>query len=173
MSRIGGGGPPKPGLTPPGPKEANLKTQEGVQKFKQAAGKHVSQKVVDSFQKAEGVVASTLQQLSGPALANKLNFTNTDLALLAQAFALVLRKHPNADRKARSKLFAKAILKKKIGGKQGRLARLLDEDNEDLDERDRRALEELYEALAEQLESSPVFAQLVDEVTESARKLSS
>ena len=171
MSRIGGGGPPKTGGIPPKQADADLQTKDGVQKFKQAAGKNVPQTVVDSFQRAQGTVASTLQQLSGPALANKLNFTNTDLALLAQAFALVLRKHPNASRRDRAKLFAKAILKKKVGGKSTPLGRLLDDENEDLDEQDRKALETLYEMLAEQLDSTPVFAQLVDEVTESARKI--
>ena len=36
---------------------------------------------------------------------------------------------------------------------------------------DRQALEEMYEIIAEQLDSTPVFAQLIDEVTESARKI--
>jgi hypothetical protein len=171
MARISGGGPPKPGTLPPTDQPANLQTKEGVKQFKEAAGKQVPQKVVDSFQRAGLALEAKLQNLSGTALAQKLNFTNQDLALLARTFAGLLRSFPNADRRERSKLFAKAILKKKGASKRSRLNDLLDDENEELDEKDRRALEELYEVLAEQLDSTPVFAQLVDEVTQSARKI--
>lgn len=173
MSRIGGGPKvPTPGTNSPSASQADLKSQEGVKNFQKAAGASVPQKVVDSFQRAGGNIEAKLQSLSGTALAQKLNFTNEDLALLARTFAGVLRGHPNADRKMRSKLFARAILQKKGLSKRSRLAQLLDdEDNDELDERDRQALQDLYDLIAEQLDSTPVFAQLVDEVTESARKL--
>lgn len=170
MTRIGGGGPPKPGQIP-GDQPADLKSQQGVQQFKEAAGKQVPQKVVDSFQRAGPALEAKLAKLSGTQLANKLNFTNADLALLARSFAEVLRQNPNASRFERSKAFAKAILKKKGFAKRGRLSKLLDDENEEYDENDRRALEELYEVLAEQLDSSPKFAQLVDDVTESVRRI--
>lgn len=168
MTRIGGGGPQKPTIDP---QPADLRSDKGVAQFKEAVGKEVPQKVVDSFQRAGSAIEAKLQNLTGTQLANKLNFTNADLALLARSFAEVLRKNPNADRFERSKMFAKAILKKKGLAKRSRLNDLLDEDNEAYDERDRKALEELYEMIAEQLDSTPVFAQLVEEVTESVRKI--
>ena len=168
MTRIGGGGPPKPtGVQQP----ADLKSQTGVKQFKEAAGKEVPQKVVDSFQRAAGNIEAKLSNLSGAQLASKLNFTNADLALLARAFAAVLRKKPNANRRERSLMFAKAIIKKKGMGKRSRLTDLLDDENEEHSESDRKALQELYEMIAEQLDSTPVFAQLVEEVTESVRKI--
>ena len=45
--------------------------------------------------------------------AAKQNFTNEDLAMLAQTFGNIVRQNPNADRLKRAKLFSKAILKKK------------------------------------------------------------
>ncbi len=154
------------------PSQADLSTQKGVQQFKEAAGTKVPQKVVDSFQRAGPNIEAKLAGLSGTALAAHLKFTNQDLALLARIFAAVLQQHPNADRRQRARLFAKTILKKKTkGGKQSKLSRLLDDENEDLDENDRRALEELFDLLAEQLESTPRFAALVDEVTESVKKI--
>lgn len=171
MTRIGGGGPPKPGTLPPTDKPADLKSKEGVQQFKDAAGTLVPQKVVDSFQRAGPALEATLQNLGSTALAQKLNFTNEDLALLARTFAGLLRSHPNANRRERSKMFAKAILKKKGTGKRSKLNRLLDDENEDHDDNDRRALEELYEMIAAQLDTTPIFAQLVEEVTESVRKI--
>jgi hypothetical protein len=56
-------------------------------------------------------------------------------------------------------MFAKAILRSR---KLGRI----------FDEADEEELETLYEEIAGQLDGSPVLAQLVDEVTEGARKLS-
>ena len=166
MSRIGGGGIPPKG-TQATEQKADLKSKEGIQQFKQAAGKEVPQKVVDSFQRAGPALETKIQQLSSKALAAKLNFTNEDLAMLARVFNDILRKNPSADRLKRAKLFAKAILKKK----KGKLAKLFDEDNEDYTEEDRQSLEEMFEIIAEQLDSTPVFAQLIDEVTESARKI--
>ena len=171
MTRIGGGGPPKPGITPPAEQQANLKSQQGVQQFKQAAGKEVPQKVVDSFQRAGSAIEAKLQNLSSAQLAQKLNFTNADLALMARTFATVLRENPNADRKERSRAFAKAILKQKGLGKRSKLADLLDDENEEHSDRDRQALQELYDTIAEQLDATPVFAQLVEEVTEGVRKI--
>jgi len=169
MTRIGGGGP-KP-TNVPEQQPADLKSQEGVKQFKEAAGKEVPQKVVDTFQRAAPGIAAKLANLSGAQLATKLNFTNADLAILARAFAATLKKNPNASRKERSIMFAKAILKKKGAGKRSRINDLLDDENEEHSDEDRKALQELYEMIAEQLDSTPVFAQLVEEVTESVRKI--
>ncbi|MEZ4271863.1 MAG: hypothetical protein R3C68_10680 [Myxococcota bacterium] len=161
MSKIGSGGvPPKaPGLSP-----ADFQGKQPAQTTKQAPG---SPKL-DSFQRTGTAVESVLQTTDGKMLAQKLQFSNEDLAMLAKTFALVLRQHPNADRRKRSRLFAKTILKRR--GKKG-FGDLLDEDNEEHSEHDRKSLEEMYDMIADQLDSTPVFAQLVDEITESARKI--
>src|SRR5689334_20531625 len=86
-------------------------------------------------------------QQKAKTLAGKLQFTNEELAQLAATFAGLLKQNPRADRKQRAKLFAKAILQKK------RIAKLF----EDADEED---VEKLFEDIAEQLDGSPVFAQL-------------
>lgn len=164
MSRIGSGSgiPPKPTDNQP----VGDRPQVGAEKTDQAG----KSKNVDSFQRA-GNIEAKLQQLGGPQLAQKLSFSNADLAVLAQQFAGIVRQNPNADRLKRAKLFAKVILKKKGAPVRGKLAKLLDEENEELSDQDRKSLEEMYDMIAEQLDSTPVFAQLVDEVTESARKI--
>jgi hypothetical protein len=167
MSRIGSGGiPPKPTDTPAVGERADVKRESGDL----GAGK-VSQKVVDSFQRSGAALESKMQALGGAQLAQKLSFSSEDLAVLAQQFAGIVRNNPHADRLKRAKLFAKAILKKKGAAARGKLARLLDDENEEHSEQDRKSLEEMYDMIAEQLDSTPVFAQLVDEVTESARKI--
>lgn len=159
MSKIGGGGiPPKtPGTTPAENQPADLKTKDGVQKFRETAGKDIPTKVVDSFSRAGPALESKLQSLSNK-VSPKLNFTNADLALLAQTFAHILKKNPNADRLKRAKLFAQAIIKKRRFGKI-------------FENADEEELEEMFDLIASQLDESPVFAQLVDDVTESARKI--
>lgn len=173
MTSVGGGGGPKKPVGAPtdAAERADLDSTQGLREFKKAAGQEVPQKVVDSFQRAGAKIEAKLQNLSGTALAQKINFTNEDLALLARTFAVVLQQQPNADRLTRSKLFAKAILQKKGLSRRGKLSNLLDDENSAYDEKDRKALEEMFELLAEQLDSTPVFAQLVEEITESARKI--
>jgi hypothetical protein len=166
MTRIGGSGiPPKPTDTQPVGERPEVGAQKGAEQAQKAGAKNV-----DSFQRA-GNIEAKLSQLGGPQLAQKLNFTNQDLAVLAQQFANIVRQNPNADRAKRAKLFAKTILKKKGAPVRGKLAKLLDEENEELSEQDRKSLEEMYDMIAEQLDSTPVFAHLVDDVTESARKI--
>jgi hypothetical protein len=162
MTRIGGGGrPPKDPDSVGQPKEpADLHSKEGVQKFREAAGKEkVPSKVVDSFERAAPQIEKQLQAMSGKAIAGQIQFTSEQLAQIAAAFAGIVKQHPRADRKERARLFAKAILKHR------RIGKLF----ESVDEED---LEDMFEDIAEQLDGSPVFAQLVDDVTEGARKIS-
>ena len=169
MTKIGGGGGPQnPGVKPEveGAQPSNKTAGDGTE-VSRAEGDGRGK--VDSFQRA-GIEAK-LQGLSDSALMQRLNFSNEDLALLARTFSTIVRQNPNADRLERSKLFARAILKKKGTNKRGPIADLLDEDNETFDDDERRSLQELYDLIAAQLDSTPVFAQLVDEVTESARKM--
>jgi len=158
MGRIGGGGSPPggpKGVADVGAKPADLTTKAGKQEFRSAVGTDVPKRVVDSFEKAGVNLEKKLTSL-----APKLRFTNEDLAQLARLFSGVLMKNPNADRKQRAKLFAKTIIKNR------RFGRIFD----DLDEEDQERLEDMYEMIAEQLDSSPRLAQLVEEVTEGARK---
>ena len=90
----------------------------------------------------------------GPAIV----FASEHMEAVAKAFAGMLRKAPGADRKKRARMFAKAILRSRKFGKI-------------FDEADEEELETLYEQIAGQLDGSPVLAQLVDEVTEGARKM--
>jgi hypothetical protein len=159
MTRVGGGGPKQPDGVSPTPPASDLHTREGVQKFREAAKtENVPSKVVDSFERAAPKLDAQLSAISGKALAGQLKFGSAELAQLAGAFAVIVKQHPRADRKERARLFARAILKhKRIGKLFG-----------DADERD---LEKMFETIAEQLDGSPVFAQLVDDVTEGARKV--
>jgi hypothetical protein len=157
MGRIGGGGSPpgNKGVADVSAKPADLTTKEGKQEFRSTVGTDVPKRVVDSFEKAGVNIEKKLTSMGA-----KLRFTNEDLAQLARLFSGVLMKNPNADRKKRAKLFAKTIIKNR------RFGRIFD----DLDEEDQERLEDMYEMIAEQLDSSPRLAQLVEEVTEGARK---
>lgn len=155
MTRIGGGKPPS---TPPtqATEQAGQKaqTQESAGAKKGAAANKAS----DHFESVRPSLASRLQSLQGQKIGAKLNFSNADMADLVRAFAGVLKQNPGADRLKRAKLFAKAVLKKKK-----KLSKLLDE----ADEAD---VEAFFGAIAEQLEGSPVFAQLLDDVSEESIK---
>jgi hypothetical protein len=162
MTKISGGtrgpGDKEPVATPG--ESADLRTKEGVQQFREAADKeNVPSAVVDSFERAAPQLEKQLKALSGKTLAGRIQFTSEHLAQLAGAFALILKQHPRADRKERARLFARTILKSK------RFSKIFDS----ADEKD---LERMFATIAAQLDGSPVFAQLVEEVTEGARKLS-
>ncbi|MCK5688547.1 hypothetical protein KAI87_04710 [Myxococcota bacterium] len=152
--RIGGGGP----QLPKGPESVSNKTSEQATPQKAAQGGAKAQKsVVDRFERAGPVLAQRLEAMAGKKALGKTQFTSAHLAQLASAFASQLKKNPNASRKERAKMFARAILKKTKFGKI-------------FDEADEEDLEKAYEAIAQQLEGSPVLAQLVEEVTEGTRK---
>ncbi|OGR09251.1 MAG: hypothetical protein A2341_24200 [Deltaproteobacteria bacterium RIFOXYB12_FULL_58_9] len=112
-----------------------------------------SNKVLDSFQR----VAPQLAKLAGKKMGG-IQFTNEHLAQVAMAFAGLLRKNPNAQRRERARMFAKAFLTSR---KFGQI----------FDQADESELESIYDQIGDQLDGSPVLAQLVDEVTEGARKI--
>lgn len=156
MSKISGGGRP-PGNTPPPPTDLN--TKEGAQKFRQAAGKEkVPSKVVDSFERAAPQLNQQLRAMASKVSRQQLQFNSQALAQLAGMFAAVMKQNPKADRKERARLFARTILEHQ---KMGKLL-------EGASEQD---LEAMFDTIAQQLDSSPVLAQLVDEITESSRKI--
>jgi hypothetical protein len=164
MTRVtGGGGPPKVpkevGETGAEPQPTDLGTREGLQKFREAAkSEKVPAQVVDSFERAAPELDKQLKALAGKALAGPIKFSSEQLAQIAAAFAGIIVQHPRADRKDRAHLFARAILKHK------RIGQLFESADE-------RELESMFETIAAQLDGSPVFAQLVEEVTEGVRKL--
>lgn len=148
MTKIGDGRP-QVGATPGQPERASgEKTADSAQK--PGAG---PEKVYDSFVRAN--VKQGLEAIAGKKTAalGTVQFTNQQLAQIAEQFAILLRKNPSADRKARARMFAQCIIR---GKKFGRI----------FDQADERELEGLYDAIASQLDGVPVLAQLVDEVTD-------
>jgi hypothetical protein len=155
MSSISGGGGRPPKIDGPQQPVVQNETQSTPAEAKLQA---TAKGTVDRFEKVRPQIETSLQNITGKALAGKLQFSNEELAQLAAAFAVVLKQYPRADRKERAKLFAKTLLRKK------RIAKLLESADEE-------QVEKLFENIAEQLDGSPVFAQLVDDVTEGARKI--
>lgn len=161
MTRIGGGNQP-PGKAEiaaqaPVDKAADAKAQEAAARTKDPSAAKEA-KVVDSFQRVAPQLAQQLQAMAGKKAVPGMIFSNEGLYQVAQAFAGMLRKAPNADRRMRARMFAKAILRSKKFGKV-------------FDEADEKDLEKIYDLIGDQLDGSPVLAQLVDEVTEGARKM--
>lgn len=153
MTRIGGGGP-KP---PPDGSEAVKQAQSQTGQTKEATGKDAQKttgknKIADQFEMA-GPLASKLKSLAGKKGVGKTQFSNADIGELVKAFATVLRQNSGADRLKRARLFAQLVLKSK------KLKKLFGS----VDETD---LEEMFGLIAEQLDGSPFFAQLLDDVCE-------
>jgi hypothetical protein len=115
-------------------------------------------KVVDSFQRMAPQLTQRLEAMAGKKAMPGVIFTSEHLGQVAMAFAQMLRKAPGADRRERARMFAQTILKRR------KFAKIFDE----ADERD---LEKNFDLLGKQLDGSPVLAQLVDDVTEGARKI--
>ena len=157
MTRIGGGGQP-----PPGPIDKSAESHKpdaARDTHAREAPKDVPKKVVDSFERAAPQLAQRLQAMAGKkTMPGSVRFTSEHLGQVAQAFAGMLRKAPNADRRTRARMFAKAILRSRRFGKI-------------FDQADEADLEKIYDLIGDQLDGSPVLAQLVDDVTEGARKM--
>lgn len=114
---------------------------------------------VDKFERSVGAqLGNRLQALSGKAAAAKIQFSNEDIAYLATTFAAILNQNPQASRLKRARLFARAILK----GKRLRKAFAGVPEQE---------MEQMCDVIGDVLDSSPVFGQLVDNVTDGASKL--
>ena len=157
MSRIGGGGPKPP---PDAAKDVQQTKAESAQ-TKEAAPPETqkssaSDKAADKFELKSKLDSITGQKGAGA----KTQFTNADIAELVKTFAAVLKQNPNADRLKRARLFARSVLKGK------KLRKLFGEATD-------AELEQMFEAIAEQLESSPFFAQLLEDVSEETLKTAS
>lgn len=114
---------------------------------------------VDQFERTVKAGAQTLAKSIGGLAAKsgiKERFTNADLAYLASTFAAILLKNPGADRAQRARLFARAILDRKK-----KWARKMTD----------KELEDMCENIGDVLDTTPVFGQLVDNVTDGANKM--
>lgn len=108
---------------------------------------------------AAGPLKTQLEALATRGVGNKVQFSNEDLAQLAGVFAALIRQNPKASRSKRAKLFTKAILRR-----HKRLGKLLEKVPE-------QEAEAFFESIADALDGSPVFAQMIENVTEEAGKL--
>jgi len=160
MTRIGGGSKPPSGPPKPVTEAAAQKAGAESGKASGATKTDAPKTTKDGFEMKGASLASRLQSLQGQKMAGKLQFSNADLADLVRAFGAVLKQNQGADRKKRAELFSKAVLKKKK-----KFAKLLESASEE-------DVEDFFGAIAEQLESSPVFAQLLDDVSEESIKYS-
>ena len=156
MTRIGGAPPPKKGDAIDGPRKEEGSAQTPAPES--PAPKSTSSKVMDSFQRVAPQLSERLGAMAGKKAMPSIQFTSEHLAQVAMAFAGLLRKKPGASRRERARMFARAFLKSR---KFGAI----------FDEADEEELEEIYDLIGDQLEGSPVLAQLVDDVTEGARKI--
>lgn len=137
----------------PGPPEAAAK-EAAVEKdaFERPAVHQPQSQVQSQLQ-------TRLQNLANRPQAAKLQFSSDDLAYLAQTFAALVQQNPGANRLKRARLFAKAILKR--SRIRHMFAGVPDAE-----------MEQMCDAIADVLDGSPVFGQLVDNVTEGTGKLS-
>ena len=123
-------------------KEANTKE----------ARKSQNQGVSDQFE-----LASKLNKLAGQKGVARTQFSNAEIAELVKTFAGVLKQNPTADRLKRARLFAASVRKGK------KLKKLFGNVSD-------AELEEMFELIAEQLEGSPFFAQLLEDVCDETLK---
>ncbi|MBN1960461.1 MAG: hypothetical protein JW841_05905 [Deltaproteobacteria bacterium] len=164
MTRVVGGGQPpvineETNRTPSTPQQSSESQAKATGKSNETAKTDSPNKTsVDSFVRATTLFEKQLQSLSGKALARQIQFTSVQLAEIAAAFAVIMKRYPRASRKERARRFAKTILKHK------RIGKLFEEAEEE-------ELEKMFDAIAEQLDGSPMFAQLIEDVSEGASKM--
>ena len=140
MTKVGG-----PGVPPPVIPQADPKAAQGAKESKGTQAQQTGGK--DQF----------VANKAGQTPLQRLNFSSAELGNIAQGFAALLRRHPNASRKERARLFAAQVLKhKKLGAKLS--AKL-----------DASTFEELLDAVSEQLESAPGLSQWLDTLSDAAR----
>ena len=156
MSKIGG--VPPPAVPPSQTTNANAKQSQNTKQNAPITTRQATKldEEHDRFETRETGLASRLQAARGKS--TKLQFQNVELADLVKTYAAVLKQNPNADRLKRAKLFAKAVLKRR------KLSKLFSGTAES-------DLENLCDAIAEQLEASPVFGQLLDEVSQQSSQI--
>ena len=158
--RIGGNRPPK---APDPPRTQTDETTEakktGTPGQVGGTAEEQPELPVDQFERTVKAGAQTLaKNIVGLAAKSgiKDRFTNADLAYLASTFAAILMKNPGADRAQRARLFARAILDRKK-----KWARKMTD----------KELEDMCENIGDVLDTTPVFGQLVDNVTDGANKM--
>ena len=102
-------------------------------------------------------VDARLQAIQSKTATLKVVFTDAEVAELVKIFAEMLAQNPHTERLKRAKLFARAVLKRK---KLKKVFASLSE----------AEMEEMCDGIADVLDSSPVFGQLVDDVTDDTTK---
>lgn len=145
------------------PEETPAKAPTGKLASETAAPKEVD--VKDAFERQgqpnvnqalqtrlAGVSPKTLAQVQ------KLQFTSDDLAYLAQTFSALVAQNPGLNRLKRARMFARAILKR------SRIRHMFQGVSES-------EMEQMCDAIGDVLDGSPVFGQLVDNVSEGTGKL--
>ena len=153
MSRIGGGGPKPPPDAVKNVQSTSENAQTKEAEAQETQKTSASDKAADKFELRSKLDSITTKKGVGA----KTQFTNAEIGELVKTFAAVLKQNPNADRLKRARLFARSVLKGK------KLRKLFGEASE-------AEQEEMFEAIAEQLESSPFFAQLLEDVSEETLK---
>ena len=159
----------KIGRRPPGPPRTTAPrksetTDSGASKAPAEASGAKGESIKDRFERQQlgatgAQLGAQLQTLASRGAPGKVVFSNEDLAYLANTFAALIRQNPKANRAKRAKLFTKAILKR-----HKRLGKLLEKVPQE-------EAEAMFGAIADTLDQSPVFAQMVDHVTDEANKL--
>lgn len=157
---IRGGRPPiKPDLPRAADEASSAEAKPASTTAAPTAAEPKEQGPVDKFERSVGAqLGNRLQALTGKTTAAKIQFSNEDIAYLASTFAAILTQNPSASRLKRARLFAKAILKRK------RLRKAFAGVPE-------QEMEQMCDIIGDVLDSSPVFGQLVDNVTDGASKL--
>lgn len=156
--RIGGGRPPQtPDIGPPAEDKVEVKKTNNP--ATNAAAPEEEKAPVDQFERSvkagAQLLGARLAGLEGKS-STKIRFSNEDLAYLASMFAAILVKNPAADRAERARLFTRAIL-----NRLKKLSRKMSD----------AELEDMCETIGDVLDSSPVFGQLVNNVTDGANKM--
>jgi hypothetical protein len=161
--RIGGraGGPAD--IAPPAPEDTPTKAPSSKAAGETAAPKEAG--VKDAFERqgqsqVNQALQTRLQGVSPKTMAQvqKLQFTSDDLAYLAQTFSALVAQNPGLNRLKRARMFARAILKR------SRIRHMFQGISEP-------EMEQMCDAIGDVLEGSPVFGQLVDNLSEGTGKL--
>ncbi len=151
MSKIGAT-PPKGPVTP-----SENATSPGTE-----VGKPRTEPRSDSFttgaaaQSRSPAINTLAQQLH--TAAPRLQFANADYAELARIFAGIISQNPGLERNERASRYARAILNRK------RFKKLLGTMSE-------AEIGKLCDAIGDALSDSPVFGELIEEVSDGASKL--
>lgn len=151
--------PASPGVSTPQSKEVGKRDTSPAPE--PMSNKEASQATRDMYVAGGGArpggVAKPAQAAAARTLAD-VQFSNQDLAYLANVLAGIVKKNPKASRSQRAKSFTRAILKGK-----GKMAKVLERMGE-------QEAEAMFDDIASMLSDSPRLAEWIDNVTEELQK---